>query len=155
MSNAVFSHTAVGGVIQPTCVNLSGVTGPNGSSTGLSLQSMVFRNDAEGNPAPPSLELRHPNFWRFRWALRIGTQTLRIQVKQVSNTNPRPSMVIKANPAVGLLADVSGSAPSGVDWVTIGPLVVTATAAGAVWVELHNNKVDAYDSAFFKNDDAT
>lgn len=135
------------GAIQGIC--LGGPTGPHGSAYGFHLQFPVSRNNSTGTPTAPSIQIYGPGVWRFRWTIRVGTQTIRCACMQVGNGTPRPTMVVKANPDVGLNADVTGTAPSSATWVTIGPLTVTASAVGAVFVEFHNNYLAAYDTAYF------
>jgi hypothetical protein len=125
-------------------LNLGGPTGPDGSSFGLHLQVGVGRSDAEGNPTPPSLEMDQVGLWRFRWAISAGTHTVSVMVKQVENLSPRPTLVVKANPSIGISSDAVGTAPSGTGWVTIAPVSVTATSPGVCYVELHNNVVSTY-----------
>lgn len=117
------------------------------------MQTGVREELVDGYPSPPCLALDYPGFWRFRWQVVVGTQTISVYAKQVSNVaGKRPSMVVKANAALGVVADVSGSAGSSAGWVKIGPLSVTATTAGVLWVELHNNDTDTfYSPAFFDN----
>lgn len=91
-----------------------------------------------GNPAP-SLRVQAPGKWRFRWAVKSGSRSIMIDVKQVSNTTPRPSVIVKANTAIGVNSDVTGTAGAGTGWVTIGPIAVTPSSDGALWVELWNN----------------
>jgi hypothetical protein len=71
--------------------------------------------------------------------------------KQVSNiAGKRPWMVIKANPGIGVATDIVGIAPAGTGWVKMGPLAVTATHAGVLYVELWNKDTDTFNSpAFF------
>jgi hypothetical protein len=88
--------------------------------------------------------------WRFRWAVRVGVNNIQVNCKQEVNGSPRPSMIVKANPDVGLNSDTTASAGSSTGWVVIGPITVTATAVGPVWVELHNNYQGAWATpAFF------
>lgn len=112
-------------------------------------------SNTEGDPATPSLKVAEPGFWRFQWGLRTGTQTIQILCKQVVNASPRPSMVVKANAAIGVNADITTSAPAGAGWVTIGPVSVTATGEGAVWVELWNNYELAFETPTFFDQIAT
>ena len=93
----------------------------------------------DGFPTPPSLRLDSLGKWRFRWGFSAGTRTISVSVKQVVNQSPRPSMIIKNNPSIGVASDVVTVAPSGAGWVTIGPTTITPTVTGAVWVELWNN----------------
>jgi len=93
----------------------------------------------EGTELPPSLRLDARGFWTFRWPVAAGDRAILIKVKQAANLEPRPSMRIRANAELGILADVSGVAPAGADWVFIGPLAVSPNADGALLVELWNN----------------
>ncbi|MBU6231536.1 hypothetical protein KGP36_02610 [Patescibacteria group bacterium] len=95
----------------------------------------------QGNPATPCLRLDSFGKWRFRWAMGIGQHIISVNVLHAINQNPRPSMVIKANPAIGINADIETFAPSGTGWVTINSPTFTTTAVGVTWVELRNNLV--------------
>lgn len=94
-----------------------------------------------GNPAQPSLRMDASGKWRFRWAMAIGQHLISVNVLHAINQTPRPSMVIKANPAIGINADIETFAPSGTGWVTINSPTFTTTAVGVAWVELRNNLV--------------
>jgi hypothetical protein len=94
-----------------------------------------------GNPAQPSLRMDASGRWRFRWALTAGSHSIQINVLHAINQNPRPSLVVKANPSIGIPADVEMFAPSGTGWVTAGPIAFVTTALGATWVELRCNLV--------------
>lgn len=151
----VKSKTGLGcivGALRGIC--LGGPTSYSSDTTfGRHLQVGVRKELVEGNPSAPCLALDYPGFWRFRWQLISGTQTLSCYAKQVSNVaGKRPTMVIKANASIGVAADVPGTAGAGTGWVKIGPLTVVATAPGAVWVELWNNDTDTfYSTAYFDN----
>jgi hypothetical protein len=67
-----------------------------------------------------------------------GDRTLSVRVKQPANVTPYPSVVLKKNTGVGLNADATFASAGGAGWVTI-TASFTASAAGAIWVELHNN----------------
>ena len=138
-----FSGPAVVGALQGIC--LGGPSGPRNSSLGRHLQSGVRRSDTEGTPSAPSLVIGQPGFWRFRWSVTSGLHTISISVKQPSNATPYPTMTIKANPDIGVAADVVGTSPGGAGWVTIGPINVTPTSAGVLWVELANNDTGTFD----------
>ena len=87
-----------------------------------------------------------------------GTRTISIMTKQAGTglaAGYRPTMVVKANPAGGIPVDVTGTAPNGAGWVMIGPLTVSPTSDCSVWVELHNNFTDSYQTAFFDDLKAT
>ena len=93
-------------------------------------------DNAEGNPSPPSLRLNVRGTYRFRWTVAAGSRSISIDVKQAVNVSPRPRVTVLANPDIGVNADVQGSAASGAGWVTIGPIAVTPSSAGALWVIL-------------------
>jgi hypothetical protein len=119
---------------------------------GLPMMSGITQSYTEGNPSTPCLEIFQPTFWRFKWSVGGGNRTISVKCKQASNSvsASRPSLIVKANPSIGLTNDVSGSAPSGTGWVTIGPVSFTPTASGSVNVELWNNSnTVTQDSAFF------
>lgn len=140
-------------------INLGGVTGPlSNSSGGMCLKPMVVRNNTEGTPGPPCLELQGPTMFHFRWSLHSGQNVLTIQCKQVVNANPRPSVIVKANPSCGVNSDVIASAPAGTGWVTVTVTVnatCSTTTDNAVIVELWNNYIASYQSAFFDNISST
>ena len=115
------------------------MTGPGNSSAGWSMQTGVERSNVEGNPSPPCIVLRQPGAWRFRWQVNTGSQTISIYCKQAINLAPFPSMVIKADPSLGVAADIVGISAGGAGWVKIGPLTAVATSPGVLWVELRAN----------------
>lgn len=119
---------------------------------GLSMMSGITRSYAEGSPSVPCLEIYEPTFWRFKWSVGGGNRTISVKCKQASNSvsASRPSLIVKANPSIGVNSDVSGSAPSSTGWVTIGPVSITPTASGSVNVELWNNSnTVTQDPAYF------
>jgi len=97
------------------------------------------KNTTEGDPSQPSLCLAAFGKWRFRWTVLSGTRTIQVAVKQALNRTPYPSIVVRANPLIGVNADVTESSPAGAGWKAAGPLTITPTSDGAVWVELRNN----------------
>lgn len=98
------------------------------------------RDNTEGSPDPPSLRMNTKGRFRFRWTvIGGGARTVSVNVKQPINLSPRPTLTVKANPAIGVAADVSGTAPSGTSWVTIGPVVINPTIDGSLFVELSAN----------------
>jgi hypothetical protein len=88
-----------------------------------------------GNPAP-SLKLKVGR-WPVRLAVKSGSRTLKVDVRQPDAAAERPVLRVKANPDIGLAADVSATAGSATDWQTL-TLNFTATADGGVRVELEN-----------------
>ena len=132
-----FGRAGVAGALQG--ISIGGpVNWLGDASLGREMQVNCYRDDSDGNPAgTPSLRMDHWGFWRFQWVLAIGANSWSISVKQALNETPRPSVVIKANPDVGLVVDSETVAAAGNSWETI-TVAPNATAAGAVWVELHN-----------------
>lgn len=129
----------------------AGLTGVKQIALSL-VRPMVFaagRNDSEGNPASPCLAMPYPGVFRFRWAVRAGTRSISVSVKQSLNASPRPSITVKASPGIGIASDVSASAASGTGWVTAGPAVVTPTSDGVVYVELANNTTGENDHSCY------
>jgi len=115
---------------------------------GIDYRLGVKRNNSEGSPNPPSLEIDQPNFFAFRWGVDPGNRTISVKVKQVSNVaGLRPQLVIKADASLGVPVDVIGEAPAGLDWVTIGPVAVNPTSSGVLWVEIWNVDTDTFGSS--------
>jgi hypothetical protein len=122
---------------------ISDMTTMDGTSgEGRHMQIGVGKNSTEGSNTPPCLQLDYPGMWRFRWVIKGGTKTVSVLTKQNSTGSLRPSMVVKANPLIGVPYDISASAANANSWTTIGPISVTPTGTGSVWVELHNNMVN-------------
>jgi hypothetical protein len=140
------------GVLQG--INLGSLQGCLSSATFMCMKTMAVRENVEGTPGPPCLALIGPTMTHFRWSLHTGQNVLTIQCKQAINGSPRPSVVVKANPSCGVNADVTSSAASGTGWVTITVTVTatcTTTTDNAVIVELWNNYVASYQTAYFDN----
>lgn len=98
------------------------------------------RSMSEGVSSAPSLCLQFPGMWRFRWEVKSGTRKISVMSKQSGSiTGYTPTLTVKSNPSIGLLSDVSASAAESVTWTTIGPVTITPTVSGVVWVELRNN----------------
>lgn len=135
----------------PQTVNMGGPTSPDGHGTfGRNLQCGVAENLVEGNPGAPCLELKFPGFWRFRWTVKTGTHTIQVLTKQPANVTPFPSMKVKSNTAIGVPSDIEQFGSGGSGWSVIGPITISPTSVGVVWVELWNNcKLVAGSSAFF------
>lgn len=94
------------------------------------------RDGSAGAAAPPSLRMTRAGVFRFLWPVKAGARRVSVKVRQPYPATPRPRLVVKTNAEVGLLADATADAASGSDWLTVGPITFTATAAGTVWVEL-------------------
>jgi len=95
------------------------------------------KETSEGN-SQPSLRLDARARFRFRWKVDSGSRSISVDVKQGANVSPRPTLVILANADIGV-AETTGTAGSGTAWVTIGPVSIAPSSAGAVWVELRSN----------------
>lgn len=106
------------------------------------------RNNAEGDPTQPSLELKYPSVFTFRWVAKAGARTIQVNVKQACNLSPRPIVTVKANPDIGVNADVSGTAAAGTGWVTIS-VNVSPTSDGVVLVELESRTGAAIGGSCF------
>ena len=111
------------------------------------LFSFGGRDNAQGDPAQPSLRMDARGVYRFRWAFESGARTVAVNVKQEVNLSPRPTLVVKANPAIGIASDVIETAGSSTNWITIGPANISPSADGATWVELHANYDGQYMGA--------
>lgn len=94
---------------------------------------------SQGNPGQPSLRMDAKGTWRFRWAMQPGAHTISVNVLHAINQNPRPSMVVKNNPGIGINVDIETFAASGTGWVIIMSPLFTTSALGVTWVELRNN----------------
>ena len=147
------SRQCVVGALQG--VSIGGMTSIHGDTFDRHLKTGVREELVDGYPSAPCLALDYPGMWRFRWQVQPGLQTISCYAKQASNVaGKRPSMRVKANSALGLAADVAGSAGSSTGWVKISSLSVTVSAAGVLWVELWNNDTDTfYSTALFDNID--
>jgi hypothetical protein len=89
-----------------------------------------------GSPSPPSYQFQRAGLMRFPWKVNSGTRTLSVNVMQPVNTSPRPTLTVRASSDLGVNSDVVASAGSSTGWVTIGPVTVTPTSNGVLWVEI-------------------
>jgi len=105
---------------------------------------VVGGKDTSVGNSQPSLRMDSRGVFRFRWVVQSGTRTISVDVKQAVNLSPRPTLVILKNPDVGLSSDTTGTAGSSTGFTTIGPVTITPSSSGAVWVELRAN----YDGMF-------
>jgi len=96
------------------------------------------KDTGTGSPTP-SMRLDACSRFRFRWRVATGTRTVQCQVMQVVNATPRPTIIVKANPSLGINADVVATAGAGTGWITAGPVTIAPSSNGAVWVEVWNN----------------
>lgn len=123
---------------------------PSASFLPVAIRSMMLGNQyqiiggedaTQGDPATPCIRLDNQGRFRFRWKMASGTRTISINVKQAINISPRPTLIVKANPDIGINSDQSATAGAGTGWVTIGPITVNPSSDGAVWVEVWNNLI--------------
>lgn len=103
------------------------------------MQQGSGRDDTVGNPVPSYKQARYgivcdPG---FRLTVRTGARQVSVQVRQPEASAERPFLRVKANPDIGLSADVTATATSATGWQTI-TASFTATSDGGVWVELWN-----------------
>lgn len=111
-----------------------------GCHFGRHITNGILENTTDGSPSSPCLQVTYPNsFFRFKWSVKAGTHSISVLAKQVANTAPYPSMIVRANPAIGLSSDQVASASGGTGWGTIGPIIATFTGVGVLYVELWNN----------------
>jgi hypothetical protein len=116
--------------LQPCCM----VLGPSLSDYLV----LGGRNNADGSPASPSLEMDTRGHWRFRWKVLTGARSIQISVKQAANVTPRPTMQVVDNSGAVL---GTATAPSGTGYVTVGPITFTAASDQVCWVYLMHNYV--------------
>lgn len=118
----------------PVVVRAIRMLGGDPNADRLSVEAR--RDDTVGFSAPPSIYYPRGGFMRIRLAVSAGLRSVTIKAKQPATGIPRPTAKILANPSIGVNADVSATAPSGTDWVTIGPITFTPSTAGGVYLEL-------------------
>lgn len=94
------------------------------------------RDDTVGSTAAPSLKMTRLGVFTFELFVKAGDRTVKAKVRQTMPASPQPQLRVRANPGLGIAADVVATAPAGTDWVTVGPAEFTASADGIVTVEL-------------------
>lgn len=108
------------------------------------------RDDVIGNPVGPSQRqdgsgIIGPDRNAILWPIHeVGTRTFNIDVKYTPDVSPRPRIIAKANPEVGLLADLVDEAVSSAGWQTL-TVSFSALAVGIVevWREVPSGYADA------------
>lgn len=126
---------------------------------------MQGRDNAIGNP-PPSQKVSRPGFYATRIPVTAGYRVISIDyllidpdadndpalIHNAVAIPPFPRLTVKANPEVGLLADVSADATSGdgKTWRTLS-VAFTATANGVVEVVREKRYFGMDDSVFWDN----
>jgi hypothetical protein len=137
-----------------------GAPGSANGDDGFGMINYVFgmsKDTTEGSPGAPCIRMQYPSMFRFRWVVKPGQRRIAIRAKQakIYSTIQRPSLIVKANPSVGIPSDIVAYAPDSSDWVLIGPTIFTATGTGMVFVEIHNNLLMSDSPAFFDHIVAT
>lgn len=94
------------------------------------------RDEADGDPASPSLRVVGGGVFRFRIPVDSGQRSISVKCKEVSTLVPRPILRVCENGEIGLVASVEAVAPAGTGWITVGPATFAATAKGGVVIEL-------------------
>jgi hypothetical protein len=150
MADAVNSNAGYPRVIPELSVSLGGPTGPRGASAGPHMAVGISEDTAQGFPSVPCIKLSQPGRWRFFQAVNAGFQTLSVYCKQVADSAPYPSMVILANSAIGIAADIEASGGAGADWKLIAQAIVPASD-GIIVVELRNNLALSLAPCWFDN----
>jgi len=125
-------------------INLGPLGGTSGTTLGPNMVYGLAQDNTQGSPAPPSLYMPWVGYFGIRWGVQLGTQSLIVAVMQPANLAPYPSLVVKANKLVGVMSDVTFTSTGSTTWIDI-TASITATAPGALWVELHNNLHGSYD----------
>lgn len=111
----------------------------------------AVRDDVEGNPGPSqrvtgSGMLGYQDGQVMYWYIAgEGLRSFQIDVKFTPNTAPRPRIIAKANPDVGLMADLMVEAVSGTGWQTLLAQFTATKAPGIVEVyrEMPSGYMDA------------
>lgn len=123
---------------------------------GVMIQSRIvhvtnaLRDDAIGNPVGPSQRqdgsgILGPDGMAILWPIHeAGTRTFNIDVKYIPDIAPRPRIIAKANPEVGLLTELIDEAASSASWQTL-TVSFSAIAVGVVevWREVPSGYQDA------------
>lgn len=97
------------------------------------------RDDADGNPAPPSLKLRGLTEWVILWPLKAGVNTFAIDCKYGPDdgAGARPQVILRADDTLGIHADLVVTLGAGADaWQTSPTISVTPRAAGVARISL-------------------
>lgn len=95
------------------------------------------RDNAIGNTAP-GLKVGCGVVLRFALPVSAGTRTLTVDAYQNTPSAARPFVRLKANPSIGIPADITSVAGANTGWIAIGAITLAPTFAGGVWVELWN-----------------
>lgn len=130
-------------------VQLTNIPDVGGSLICGGEQLQVGMGMANGEGSPEPLVIARAGQYRFRVGLTGSSpQSISIWVKQVSNTSPRPQMIVRKNLAVGVTDDITVTAGSSTDWIEMVASVPFTTLPGAVWVELHNKQLNSNPAYF-------
>lgn len=122
-------------------------------------------SNAQGNPTPPSQQQGIVGYYTSYVIVQAGTWTVTIDALVLDQDSdyeptslsvfaPFPRLTIKANPDVGLLADVVADGIQVAGWQTL-TATFTVTATGAVEVRREKRGIGMADSVFWDNFTAT
>lgn len=91
------------------------------------------KDASQGNPAPSQRQGRPGVLKTLVLVAGPGARSIKADCKLQATDTPLPQLIVKANPEVGLMADVVVTAASSLAWQTL-TANFTATAAGVVQV---------------------
>lgn len=117
------------------------------------LAAFAERDDTDGNPEPPCQKQTRAGLLKDIFVpVRAGVPVvIQVDCKYAPDADPRPRIILKANEAVGLFADVIGDAQPGAAWQTL-QVGFTPTADGVV--DVHRELRNSADGAYAKWDNA-
>lgn len=93
---------------------------------------------AYGNPAPGYALGCGSQPMGFRLPVSPGTRIVKVDFLQPGLTTvARPRMTVRANPEIGIPADVYVDGAAGSAWATVS-ITLSITKAGGIWVLLYN-----------------
>ena len=93
---------------------------------------------SDGYDSGPSLRLGTLGHFRLRLPVESGQLSVSVYAKQPVADQPRPRLVVRSNPEIGLAEDMAQTALGGNGWLKIGPITFVASQRGGVWLELWN-----------------
>lgn len=110
--------------------------------------AISLREDADGNPTPPSERQRRGVLRGILWPVAVGTRRFQIDVRSNidEGAGKRPRIRVVANLEVGVVSDIVVSAGAGTGWQTLdsGDVVISANGVLEVWRELPGSSVGNY-----------
>lgn len=107
---------------------------------------VAVRDDADGAVSPPcEFQWRRGLLRTILWRVAPGSRTFKIWCRH-SGHAPRPRVVVKADPRIGVMADVVVEATASLAWqeITVGPLTIAVAGVLEVWREVRAVEQGAY-----------